>query len=114
VQTVGSLKDVALVEGLFAVSQQIKNIVFSTRSDRPFSPQSGPDLNNIDWSSSFFRMLGVQKIYDSIKYGNKFLQNVKINSSVQNTKLKLTISFDYVVGAVTQPNNVITLEKSIL
>lgn len=114
ISTTTNLKDVALVEGVYSISEQIKNCVFFTPFDLPFSSTNGVDTSAYNLTNNFDRMRYVIKLSDVIKASNKKIHNLSIKHSIQNNNLKLEFTFDYGIDVNRISKQTIKLEKPLL
>lgn len=114
ITTSTNLKDVALVEGVYSVSEQIKNCVFSTPLDLPFSSKNAVDVSKYNLTKDFDRMMYAINLSDVIKAANKNIHNLSIAHSIQNNILKLEFTFDYGVSITNSSKQTIKLEKPLL
>lgn len=114
ISTSTNLKDVALVEGVYSVSEQIKNCIFSTPFDLPFSSTNAVDTSSYNLTNNFDRTRYVIELSDVIKAANKNIRNLSVKHSIQNNKLKLEFTFDYGTDVNKISKQTIKLEKPIL
>lgn len=111
-KTSTNLKDVSLVKGIAAVGQKIKNLLYTTKGDRPFDSTVGTSLlTNLKNYRGPKGAILINNIISNIQYSIKETRNVSINIKQSSTLnyIDVIIKFDYYSNDVLKKNNKLTV-----
>lgn len=107
-----NLKDVSLVKGIGAVGQKIRNLLYTTKGDRPFDSSVGTSLlTNLKNYGGPKGAILINNIISNIQYSIKETRNVSVNikqGSAVNY-IDVVIKFDYYSNDVLKTNNRLTV-----
>ncbi len=107
-----NLKDVSLVKGVAAVGQKIRNLLYTTKGDRPFDSSVGTSLltNLKDYRGPKGAIL-INNITSNIQYAIKETRDVSISIKQSSTinYIDIVIKFDYYSNNVLKKNNRLTV-----
>jgi hypothetical protein len=104
-------KDVALVNDVYSIGQQIKNIVLSRYGERPFTPQIGVEFDITKIGKTQNIDLTKNKVYikSRIEYLIKNIKNVKVDVQPNSYNTLVTVLFDYVSLTQIKSGNTVTI-----
>jgi len=112
IKTSTNLKDVSLVRGIAAVGQKIRNLLYTTKGDRPFDASVGTSLlTDLKYYRGPKGAILINNITSNIQYSIKETRNVSISikqSSVANY-IDVVIKFDYFSNDLLKKNNRLTV-----
>jgi hypothetical protein len=114
VATSSEKKDIALVNGMASVAQQVQNIVLSNKIERPFAPIVGISLDTSGLSSNFNRVRYSQKIYSSLAFLIPNIYNIRTSIDYSPVQITIAVTFDYKTKAFNIPNNTVTITKNTI
>ena len=83
------VKDIALVSDVANISQQIQNVVFSQKTERPFNPKIGLnfDVTSLNTVQPFFRALFKSRIKSSVGYSIPNITDIKVSLNTSQIKI---------------------------
>ncbi len=114
VATSSEEKDIALVNGMASVAQQVQNIVLSNKIERPFAPIVGVNLDTSGLSSNFSRVLYSNRIYSSLSYLMPSIYNIRTSIDYSPAQITIAVTFDYKTKTFNIPNNTVTITKNTI
>ena len=102
-------QDVALVEGSYNISQQIKNVVLLDRAENTFNYGLGTNIKSFLMGNLSNLYIVVDKINTAITYSVKNVNKVRTRIYNNGGILTIVVKYDYYTKTSSSPNNQVTI-----
>lgn len=107
--------DVTTVTNLGNIAQQIKSIILTERSERPFSPYSAPDLEDAPPDQNIAEIVYDNRIWNTLQDNLLNVNNIVLSwEKVTPNLKKYTVTFNYLTPEQVIQSATVIVEKVIL